>query len=138
VFKDPTNSYICLGANASYTNNRNGRIGFQFVRVEFQEKGVDVRVWPYILDDRRNEFVPDRERWKVQEGKEYFDLNTFEFSYDESTVIKPSIEPPQKIPVEYKDWVRNFHSTISYAQLAKKGIFLLKPPTGFIRRKWSE
>jgi formylglycine-generating enzyme required for sulfatase activity len=121
VFKDPTNSYICLGANASYTNNRNGRIGFQFVRVEFQEKGVDVRVWPYILDDRRNEFVPDRERWKVQEGKEYFDLNTFEFSYDESTVIKPSIEPPQKIPVEYKDWVRNFHSTISYAQLAKKG-----------------
>ena len=115
VFRDPSNSYICLGANASYTDNRNGRIGFQFVRVEFQEKGVAVRVWPYILDDRRNEFVPDRERWKVQKGKEYFDLNTFEFSPG------PQIEPPQKIPPKYKDWVRDFHSTISYDQLAKKG-----------------
>jgi energy-coupling factor transporter ATP-binding protein EcfA2 len=121
VFKDPSNSYICLGANASYTNDRNGRIGFQFVRVEFQEKGVAVRVWPYILDDRRNEFVPDRERWKVQEGEESFYLSTFEFSSGESTVIEPSIELPQKIPPEYKDWVRNFHSTISYDQLAKKG-----------------
>jgi hypothetical protein len=115
VFRDPSNSYICLGANASYTNEKEGRIGFQFVRVEFQEKGVAVRVWPYILDDRRNEFVPDRERWKVQEGKEYFDLNTFEFSH------APQIEPPQKIPAEYKDWVQKFHSTISYDQLAKKG-----------------
>jgi formylglycine-generating enzyme required for sulfatase activity/predicted MPP superfamily phosphohydrolase/energy-coupling factor transporter ATP-binding protein EcfA2 len=117
VFKDPTNSYICLGANASYTDNRNGRIGFQFVRVEFQEKGVAVRVWPYILDARRNEFVPDRERWKVQKGEESFYLSTFEFSYGESTAI----EPPQKIPAKYKDWVREFYSTISYDQLAKKG-----------------
>ena len=115
VFRDPTNSYICLGANASYTNEKEGRIGFQFVRVEFQEKGVAVRVWPYILDDRRNEFVPDRERWKKQEGREYFDLNTFEFSPG------PQIEPPQKIPPEYKDWVQKFYSTISYDQLAKKG-----------------
>ncbi|NQE54391.1 Hercynine oxygenase [ANME-1 cluster archaeon GoMg3.2] len=121
VFKDPTNSYICLGANASYTDNRNGRIGFQFVRVEFQEKGVAVRVWPYILDARRNEFVPDRERWKVQKGEESFYLSTFEFSYGESTAIEPSIEPPQKIPVKYKDWIREFYSTISYDQLAKKG-----------------
>jgi formylglycine-generating enzyme required for sulfatase activity len=74
-----------------------------------------VRVWPYILDDRRNEFVPDRERWKVQKGKEYFDLNTFEFPQG------PQIEPPQKIPPKYKDWVREFYSTISYDQLAKKG-----------------
>jgi formylglycine-generating enzyme required for sulfatase activity/energy-coupling factor transporter ATP-binding protein EcfA2 len=28
---------------------------------------------------------------------------------------------PQKIPAKYKDWVRNFHSIISYDQLAKKG-----------------
>ncbi|NAT10007.1 hypothetical protein C4E22_00360 [ANME-1 cluster archaeon AG-394-G06] len=115
VLRVPSNSYICLGANASYTDNRNGRIGFQFVRVEFQEKGVAVRVWPYILDDRRNEFVPDGECWKVQKGKEYFDLNTFEFPQG------PQIEPSQKIPPEYKDWVRDFHSTISYDQLAKKG-----------------
>ncbi|KAF5411968.1 MAG: 3',5'-cyclic adenosine monophosphate phosphodiesterase CpdA [Candidatus Methanophagaceae archaeon] len=115
VFKDPSNSYICLGANASYTNDKEGGIGFQFVRVEFQEKGVAVRVWPYILDDRRNEFVPDRERWKVQEGNEYFDLNTFKFPQG------LQIEPPQKIPPEYKDWVREFYSTISYDQLAKKG-----------------
>jgi formylglycine-generating enzyme required for sulfatase activity/calcineurin-like phosphoesterase family protein/energy-coupling factor transporter ATP-binding protein EcfA2 len=121
VFRDPTNSYICLGANASYTNEKEGRLGFQFVRVEFQEKGAAVRVWPYILDDRRNEFVPDRERWKKQEGREYFDLNTFEFPSGESTVIEPPIEPPQKIPAEYKDWVQKFHSTISYDQLAKKG-----------------
>jgi formylglycine-generating enzyme required for sulfatase activity/energy-coupling factor transporter ATP-binding protein EcfA2 len=124
VFKDPTNSYICLGGNASYTNDKEGEIGFQFVRVEFQEKGVAVRVWPYILDARRNEFVHDRERWKAQEGNEYFDLNTLEFSPG------PQIEPRQKIPLEYKewqnlskykDWVSEFHSTISYDQLAKKG-----------------
>jgi hypothetical protein len=98
VFRDPSNSYICLGANASYTNEKKGRIGFQFVRVEFQEKGVAVRVWPYILDDRRNEFVPDRERWKVSWRKK---VKYFLFNYSRS-------------------------------------IFLLKPPTRFIKRKWSE
>ncbi|RCV64808.1 Formylglycine-generating enzyme [Methanophagales archaeon] len=111
----PSTSCINLGANASYTEDRKGFIGFQFIKVESQKEGLNVRVWPYILDDRRNDFVPDRERWKVQEGKEYFDLNTFEFSSD------PQIDPPQKIPLEYKDWVREFYSTISYDQLAKKG-----------------
>jgi hypothetical protein len=35
--------------------------------------------------------------------------------------LETSSIAPQKIPPEYKDWVRNFHSTISYDQLAKKG-----------------
>ena len=117
VFKDPSDSNICLSANASYTTGKMGRIGFQFVRVEFQEKGVAVWLWPYIFDDRRNEFVPDGERWKREKGKEYFYLDTLDSSYGESTVI----EPPKEIPVEYKDWVREFHSTISFDQLARKG-----------------
>ncbi|MGD2093162.1 MAG: metallophosphoesterase, partial [Candidatus Aminicenantes bacterium] len=49
VFKDPTSSCICLGANASYTEDKDGFIGFQFLEVEFIEKarGVRVKVWPY-------------------------------------------------------------------------------------------
>jgi hypothetical protein len=37
------------------------------------------------------------------------------------TPLETSSGAPQKIPPEYKDWVQNFHSTISYDQLAKKG-----------------
>jgi len=112
----PSSSCINLGANASYTDDKNGFIGFQFIKVESQEEGLSVRVWPYICDSKGGvKFHPDRDRYYSQQGKDYFDLNTFEFSPD------PQIEPPQKIPQEYKDWVREFHSTISYDQLAKRG-----------------
>jgi formylglycine-generating enzyme required for sulfatase activity/energy-coupling factor transporter ATP-binding protein EcfA2 len=76
-----------------------------------------VRVWPYILDDRRNEFVPDRERWGGQKGEPYFNLDTFQSSSTEPAEILRALE----IPPEYKDWIREFYSTISYDQLAKKG-----------------
>ncbi|KAF5434841.1 Formylglycine-generating protein [Candidatus Methanophagaceae archaeon] len=112
----PSSSCINLGANASYTDDKSGFIGFQFIKVESHEEGLSVRVWPYICDLRGGvKFHPDRDRYDGQQGKDYFDLNTFEYSPD------PQIEPPQKIPPEYKDWVREFHSTISYDQLAKKG-----------------
>ncbi|NQE46031.1 Hercynine oxygenase [ANME-1 cluster archaeon GoMg2] len=112
----PTSSCINLGANASYTDDKRGFIGFQFIKVESQEEGLSVRVWPYICDLRGGvRFHPDRDRYDGQRGKDYFNLNTFEYSPD------PQIEPPQKISPEYKDWVREFHSTISYDQLAKRG-----------------
>jgi formylglycine-generating enzyme required for sulfatase activity/calcineurin-like phosphoesterase family protein/energy-coupling factor transporter ATP-binding protein EcfA2 len=112
----PSSSCINLGANASYTDDKNGFIGFQFIKVESQEEGLSVRVWPYICDSRSGvNFHPDRDRYYGQQGKVYFDLNTFEFSH------ASQIEPPQKIPPEYKDWVKEFYSTISYDQLAKKG-----------------
>ncbi|RCV64810.1 Formylglycine-generating enzyme [Methanophagales archaeon] len=37
------------------------------------------------------------------------------------TLLETSSIDPQKIPQEYKDWVREYYSTISYDQLAKKG-----------------
>jgi formylglycine-generating enzyme required for sulfatase activity len=37
------------------------------------------------------------------------------------TPLETSSIDPQKIPPKYKDWVRDFYSTISYDQLAKKG-----------------
>jgi len=111
-----TSSCINLGANASYTDDKNGFIGFQFIKVESQEEGLSVRVWPYICDLRGGvRFHPDRDRYEGQRGKDYFNLNTFKFPQG------LQIEPPQKIPQEYKDWIREFHSTISYDQLAKKG-----------------
>ncbi len=118
VQRDPSGSCICLGANASYTDEKEGFIGFQFLAVEFVENGVKVRVWPYIYDEkRRKDFVPDRERWKGQQGKEYFDITTFE------VVSKETAAPmvPLEIPIEYKEWIAHFHSTLSIDQLSKKG-----------------
>ena len=118
VFRDPTNSCICLGANASYTNPKNGFIGFQFIKVVFRRDGLKVRVSPYILDTReRIAFFPDTRRWEGQKGKPYFDLDTFPSPSPEPREIVRALE----IPPEYKDWVREFYSTISYDQLAKKG-----------------
>ncbi|MCX6578711.1 MAG: AAA family ATPase [Candidatus Aminicenantes bacterium] len=77
VFKDPDHACLCLGANASYTNDKEGSIGFQFIHVNFSENDVDAKVWPYIYDARRSEFVPDTNRWSGQDGKPYFELSSF-------------------------------------------------------------
>jgi formylglycine-generating enzyme required for sulfatase activity/predicted MPP superfamily phosphohydrolase len=131
VFHNPASSCICLGANASYTENKDGFIGFQFLEVDFIEKGrgVQVKVWPYYLHEKRNEFVPDRERWPGQEGKPYFIINTL----SPSPTVKPVSSAPLQIPGEYKMWVREFHSTLPTDQLAKKGeVVLVSLPQVYI------
>jgi formylglycine-generating enzyme required for sulfatase activity/predicted MPP superfamily phosphohydrolase len=124
VSSDPTNSYISLSANASYTENpktreaKKGFIGFQFVTVEFRDEGLKVNVCPYILDTReRIQFFPDTSRWGGQKRKPCFDLDTFR-SPTMPTRVDVSLSP---IPQEYKDWIKAFHSTIPFDQLAKKG-----------------
>ena len=118
LVRTPSSSCINLGANASYTNDKKGFIGFQFIKVESQENGLSVRVWPYILDTREGiAFFPDTRRWEGQKGKPYFDLDTFPSPSPEPGEIVRALE----IPEGYKDWVQKFYSTISYDQLAKKG-----------------
>ncbi|UCH96670.1 MAG: SUMF1/EgtB/PvdO family nonheme iron enzyme [Candidatus Aminicenantes bacterium] len=131
VYQNPAGSCICLGANASYTENKDGFIGFQFLEVDFIEKGrgVRVKVWPYYLHEKRNEFVPDRERWPGQEGKPYFVIDTTA----SSPVEKPISPVPLQIPGDYKMWVREFHSTLPTDQLAKKGeVVLVSLPQVYI------
>jgi formylglycine-generating enzyme required for sulfatase activity/energy-coupling factor transporter ATP-binding protein EcfA2 len=131
VFHNLASSCICLGANASYTEDKDGYIGFQFLEVDFieQGRGVQVKVWPYYLHEKRNEFVPDRERWPGQEGKPYFVINTSE----SSPTAKPISPVPLQIPGEYKMWVREFHSTLPTDQLAKKGeVVLVSLPQVYI------
>jgi formylglycine-generating enzyme required for sulfatase activity/predicted MPP superfamily phosphohydrolase/energy-coupling factor transporter ATP-binding protein EcfA2 len=112
VIKDPTGSCLCLGANASYTDDKEGFIGFQFLHIDWGNNRVNVRVWPYIFDERRHDFVPDRERWPKQ-GKEYFDIDA----------ARPSVEKSKKalrrlqIPEKYRDWLKEFHSTIAVEKL---------------------
>ncbi|MCP5107349.1 MAG: metallophosphoesterase, partial [bacterium] len=117
VFKDPAHACICLGANASYTGDKDGFIGFQFIAVDFSRDGTVVNVWPYIFDERRRDFVPDRERWKGQKGKPHFPIDSFPSTSAEPPAAKPSLE----IPGDYIRWVREFHSTLPTDQLAKKG-----------------
>src|SRR4030042_2293686 len=69
VFQSPSDSCICLGANASYTNDKDGFIGFQFIQVVFQDENTSLKVWPYIYDERNLEFLPDYRRWRNQRGK---------------------------------------------------------------------
>ena len=133
VYQNPAGSCICLGANASYTEDKDGFIGFQFLEVDFigqgRGRGVRVKVWPYYLHEKRNEFVPDRERWPGQDGKPYFVVNTLE----SSPAAKPISPVPLQIPVEYKMWVREFHSTLPTDQLAKKGeVVLVSLPQVYI------
>jgi len=119
VFKSPSHSCICLGANASYTKNRNGFIGFQFIEVEFREKGVGVKVWPYRLrTGGRVRFAPDTHRWEGQDGP-FFQLKTFE--HDTKPKKKKITHLSLEIPKEYKNWVEEFHSTMDIDLLAKKG-----------------
>ncbi len=70
VYTNPSNSCICLGANASYTyEKKDGFIGFQFIRVEFGPEGLAVKGWPYRWESRDSfRFVPDIDRYEGQEG----------------------------------------------------------------------
>jgi formylglycine-generating enzyme required for sulfatase activity/predicted MPP superfamily phosphohydrolase/energy-coupling factor transporter ATP-binding protein EcfA2 len=113
VFKDPSNSIICLGANASYTDEKQGFIGFQFIRAQFEGNGVTVRVWPYIFDNRRNEFVPDRERWPGQKGDSFFDISALEPSANGNRETHQFL----RIPDGYREWIREFHSRMDIEQL---------------------
>jgi len=73
----PADACICLGANASYTNDKAGFIGFQWIKVEFTGKRpgeLKTTVWPYILEERQNEIIPDYNRWRTQKGKPCFVL----------------------------------------------------------------
>ncbi|MGD2089666.1 MAG: SUMF1/EgtB/PvdO family nonheme iron enzyme [Candidatus Aminicenantes bacterium] len=125
VFKNPADSCICLGANASYTDDKDGGfIGFQFMEVEFRQDGVGVKVWPYRSDTRgRFRFVPDFYRWGNQEGP-FFELKTYKDEDDskkKKKETKKTTPLPLEIPKEYKNWVREFHSTMDIDLLAKKG-----------------
>jgi formylglycine-generating enzyme required for sulfatase activity/ABC-type dipeptide/oligopeptide/nickel transport system ATPase subunit len=114
----PSSSCINLGANASYTDDKKGFIGFQFIKVESREDGLSVRVWPYICDLRAGiRFHPDRDRYDGQQGKEYFDLDTSPIS----TKKRGEIVQPLTIPQGYKNWIKEFHSTMSIEELARRG-----------------
>ncbi|MCP5102724.1 MAG: NACHT domain-containing protein, partial [bacterium] len=117
VFKDPAHACICLGANASYTGDKDGFIGFQFIAVDFSSDGTVVKVWPYHWYEKRKDFVPDDQRWKGQDGKAFFEINSLQSVPSGTPSPKPSLE----IPGDYIRWVREFHSTLPTDQLAKKG-----------------
>ncbi|MGD2092714.1 MAG: SUMF1/EgtB/PvdO family nonheme iron enzyme, partial [Candidatus Aminicenantes bacterium] len=111
--------------------DKDGFIGFQFLEVEFIEKarGVRVKVWPYYLHEKRNEFVPDRERWPGQEGRPYFIIDTLKSSLSEKRIAAA----PLQIPGDYQRWVREFHSTLPTDQLARKGeVILVSLPQVYI------
>jgi formylglycine-generating enzyme required for sulfatase activity/energy-coupling factor transporter ATP-binding protein EcfA2 len=83
-----------------------------------------VKVWPYRSDKRgRFRFVPDYCRWENQEGP-FFELKTYKDEGDSKKKKKETKKTtllPLEIPKEYKDWVRQFHSTMDIDLLAKKG-----------------
>ncbi len=130
VIRDPDNACICLGANASYTTKPDGFIGFQFIAVDFLEKDISLKVWPYKLTDRAPlRFAPDRERYVSQEGKPYFIIDTL--VGDKEELPEPVV--PLEIPVDYKDWIQHFHSTLSIDQLSTKGeVIKIKLPELYI------
>ncbi|MCP4214189.1 MAG: NACHT domain-containing protein, partial [bacterium] len=121
--------FLALGANASYTKDRDGYIGFQFIDIPSTGKdapprgeGLEVTVWPYILDTRQNEVVPDTRRWTNQQGKAFFKIGTIrgkEVQNSRDDTGKPQI--PLVIPEEYKQWLMKFHSKLSLDHLARKG-----------------
>ncbi|MCU0285786.1 MAG: SUMF1/EgtB/PvdO family nonheme iron enzyme [Acidobacteria bacterium] len=119
VIKDPAHACIYLGANASYTGDKEGFIGFQFIKVDFPgHEATAATVWPYIFDIRRKEFVPDGERYKGQDGSPYFEIDTV-------TPVSPakgkSVAPISLvIPSDYINWIKEFHSVLPVEQLAKK------------------
>ncbi|MCP4215493.1 MAG: NACHT domain-containing protein, partial [bacterium] len=120
VVHDPDTVFLALGANASYTKDRDGYIGFQCI--EIPSTAEEVTVWPYILDTRQNEVVPDTRRWKKQGGKEYFTIGTpvaKDAETEKTETPKPNI--PLIISQEYKQWITAFHSKLSLDQLARKG-----------------
>ena len=115
-YEGPSNGCICLGANAFFTRQENCYIGFQFLDVEFIDNGINVRVWPYILDERSKDFEHDRIRWgEAQGGKEYYDISSTKGASE------PPGEPLQlKIPEGYRNWIKAFYSTFDLKYLGKK------------------
>lgn len=74
----PSDSCICLGTNASYTKDKNGFIGFQFISWEFVQDGTVLTVWPYKLETEGGfRFNHDSSRWYKQGDKPFFRLETF-------------------------------------------------------------
>lgn len=133
VFIDPSDSIICLGANASYTGDKDGFIGFQFITAHFFEErtAVKVTVWPYIFDKRRNDFVSDRERWKAQEGKSFFVIQTGVFPTNITET--PRSSPYLQVPVKYRNWVQQFYSRIDIEKLdPREKIFPVSLPGVYI------
>ena len=129
VYKDPEDQCVCLGANASYTGDKEGFIGFQFVEVEYVKKGIKVKVWPYKWEEQRNEFVPHRERWRSQEGKPYFIIEAVESTKERKADDMVSLQ----IPEEYRNWLAEFHSVLPMDQLARKGeVVLINLPAVYI------
>ncbi len=128
---DPANPIAVLGANASYTRNEKGFIGFQFISVIPQDVDVYLKVWPYIFDEiRERDFVPDYARYSTQKGKEYFELFPIQKTAG-PPVIHPA--PPLEIPEGYRQWIEDFHSNLPINQLAKKGeVFSVPLPKVYI------
>ena len=117
VWTDPSDACICIGANASYTNHKeNGFLGFQFIHLEWTSDNVKAKIWPYILDDRRYDFVPDRERWRSQNGKPFFELMG---RTDPLETMTPATVPD--FPAVYRDWIMAFHSQMDIEHLSRKG-----------------
>jgi predicted MPP superfamily phosphohydrolase/energy-coupling factor transporter ATP-binding protein EcfA2 len=121
----PSASCISIGANAVYTHDTNGgSIGFQFIRVGFEKEQTVVRVWPYKLETREQmNFLPDTSRWKGQDGKAYYDIETKAAGREKDNV---SLAPLQ-IPAGYRDWVLQFHSKMDTGQLDPNGRALHVP-----------
>ncbi|UCH96353.1 MAG: SUMF1/EgtB/PvdO family nonheme iron enzyme, partial [Candidatus Aminicenantes bacterium] len=110
-FSTPSDSCISIGANATYTHD--GYIGFQFIEVRFLESRVKVRVWPYKLETlERIAFFPNTSRWHGQKGKPYFDLETQRPCGGEEEDLRPL-----QIPLEYREWMVQFHSKMDIEQL---------------------
>ena len=131
TIKTPVTESICLGSNASYTSEKEGFIGFQFLRVQFKEKaeGIRIIVWPYIFDKRISRFLPDKHRWPGQYDRTYFILDTNKSKSDEKSSLSASLN----IPGDYKMWVKEFHSTLPTDQLARKGeVILISLPQVYI------
>ncbi len=129
VFKDPSDQCICLGANASYTGDKEGFIGFQFIDVQYIKKGIRVKVWPYKWEEQRNEFVPHRERWRSQGGRSYFMIEAVESVQER----KPDDAVSLVIPEEYRNWLDEFHSVLPMDHLARRGeVVLISLPAVYI------
>jgi formylglycine-generating enzyme required for sulfatase activity/predicted MPP superfamily phosphohydrolase len=118
AISDTSDSVILLGANASYTQEKSGRIGFQFISVDPQEKAFSVRVWPYIFDERdNNRFIHHRERHDSQNGEESFVIS----SIQQSSRQVSELPVPLEIPQCYRDWFEDNHINHKTDQLAREG-----------------
>jgi formylglycine-generating enzyme required for sulfatase activity/calcineurin-like phosphoesterase family protein/energy-coupling factor transporter ATP-binding protein EcfA2 len=110
-FSTPSDSCLSIGANATYTHD--GYIGFQFIETQFLQDRVKVRVWPYKLETiERPVFLPNYNRWIRQEGKPCFELET----QRPCGGVEEDLRPLQ-IPIEYREWIVQFHSKMDIEQL---------------------